>query len=190
MHESDPQKRLAAFDEVKRFVELASKLKSPYIRVFGDKVPPGDTREATIERIIAAMRELGEQAKGSGVSILLESHGDFTDSKSLLQILKGCEMPTTGLLWDAHHTFAFGREQPADTFKLLKKYIRHTHLKDSRPADNGVQYVLTGSGTVPIRDTVRVLVGADIVGITALNGRRRGIRSLKSPRWPFHILRR
>ena len=157
MHESHPQKRTAAFDEVKRFVELASKLKSPYIRVFGDKVEPGQTREATIERIIAAMRELGEQAKGSGVSILLESHGDFTDSKSLLQILKGCEMPTTGLLWDAHHTFAFGREQPGDTFKVLKKYVRHTHLKDSRPSGSGVQYVLTGNGTVPIRDTVRVL---------------------------------
>ena len=158
MHERDPKKRSDAFDEVKRFVDLAARLKSSYIRVFGDKVEAGDTRPAAIERIIAGMRELGEYAKGSGVSILIESHGDFTDSKSLLEILKGAEMPSTGLLWDAHHTCAFGKEKPADTFHALKKYIRHTHLKDSQPAENGVRYVLTGKGTIPVRETVKVLV--------------------------------
>ena len=67
---------------------------------------------------------------------------------SLLEILKGAEMPTTGLLWDAHHTVVAGKEPPADTFKQLSRYIRHTHLKDSKPEGKDVRYVLTGTGTL------------------------------------------
>lgn len=158
LHEFEPAKRAAAIDEGKRFIDLAYQLKAPYIRVFGDKVLPGQTRAATIERVIAGMRVLGEHAKSSGVVVIIESHGDFADSASLKEILKASEMPTTGLLWDAHHTFVLGKEQPATTFRNLGRYVRHTHLKDSRPSDNGVQYVLTGAGTVPVRDTVKVLV--------------------------------
>jgi sugar phosphate isomerase/epimerase len=35
--------------------------------------------------------------------------------------------------------------------------VRHTHLKDSRPEGSDVRYVLVGSGTVPVRQIVRVL---------------------------------
>ena len=185
MHESDPKKRAEAFDEVRRFVDLAARLNSPYVRVFGDKVQPGDTREATVERIIAGMRQAGEHAKGSGVTILIESHGDFTDSPTLLQILKGAEMPTTGLLWDAHHTCAFGHEKPADTFKALKKYIRHTHLKDSRPIETGVQYVLTGKGTIPVKDTVQVLIEGGYRGYFCLEWEKAWHPELEDPEIAF-----
>jgi sugar phosphate isomerase/epimerase len=83
----------------------------------------------------------------------------------LLEILKGAEMPTTGLLWDAHHTVVAGKEEPAYTFKQLGRYIRHTHLKDSKPDEKGVRYVLTGTGTVPVRETVRVLAAGGYRGL-------------------------
>ena len=70
-------------------------------------------------------------------------------------------MPNVALLWDAHHTFVAGKEDPASTFKALGKYVRHTHLKDSRPdgaASKDVKYVLTGTGTVPVSEAVNVLV--------------------------------
>jgi sugar phosphate isomerase/epimerase len=89
--------------------------------------------------------------------VLIESHGDFTDSPSLLEILKGAASPTVALLWDAHHTCVASKEDPAATFKVLGAYVRHTHLKDSRTEGTGVRYVLTGSGTVAVRDTVAVL---------------------------------
>ena len=157
MHEADPKVRAAQLDEGRRFIDLANRLGVPYVRVFGDKVPAGETRASAIARVIEGLRTLGEHAKGSGVSAIIESHGDFTDSPSLLEILKGAAMPTVALLWDAHHTCVAGKEDPAATFKLLGSYVRHTHLKDSRPEGTGVRYVLTGSGTVPVRDTVAVL---------------------------------
>lgn len=157
MHESDPAKRAAQMDEGRRFIDLAHALGAPYVRVFGDQVPEGEDRKAVMARVIAGLRELGEHARGSGVGVIIESHGDFTDSPTLLALLKGAAMPSVGLLWDAHHTFVAGKEQPAVTFKALQPYIRHTHLKDSRPEGAGVRYVLTGTGTVPVRETVAVL---------------------------------
>ena len=174
MHEADPKVRAAQLDEGRRFIDLAARLEVPYVRVFGDKVPPGEARGDVIRRVVDGLRTLGEHAKGSGVSVIIESHGDFTDSPSLRAILEGAAMPNVALLWDAHHTFVAGKESPAQTFKALGSYVRHTHLKDSRPESTfadaaaekkgGVRYVLTGSGTVPVKDTVAVLVKAGYKG--------------------------
>ena len=158
LHEDDAAKRTIQLDEVKRFIDLAHHLRAPYVRVFGDKIVPGRPKQASVERVIAGLRELGRHAQGSGVAVLIESHGDFTDSATLGEILRGAEMPTTGLLWDAHHTFVAGKETPSFTYAQLGKYVRHTHLKDSKPNGKDVAYVLTGQGTVPVAEIVRTLV--------------------------------
>jgi sugar phosphate isomerase/epimerase len=164
MHESDPKVRAAQMDEGKRFVDLAHRLKAPYIRVFGDKIPAGEPKREVMARVVDGLRTLGEHAKGSGVGVLIESHGDFTDSPTLSEMLKAVAMDNVGLVWDAHHTFVAGKEQPAATFAALGRYVRHTHLKDSKPEGADVRYVLTGSGTVPVRETVRILSSAGYKG--------------------------
>jgi sugar phosphate isomerase/epimerase len=187
LHEYEPEKRAAQLDEGKRFIDLAHRLKVPYVRVFPDKVPPGQAKPATIERIIAGMRELGGHARGSGVVVILESHGDFTDSPALLAILKGSEMPTTGFLWDAHHTFVAGKESPAETYRQLGRYVRHTHLKDSRPgATPGERtYVLTGAGEVPVREQVRVLAAGGYRGYYSLEWEKRWHPEIEEPEVAF-----
>jgi len=164
MHEADPKVRAAQLDEGRRFIDLAGRLDVPYVRVFGDKVPPGEPRDAVIARVIDGLRTLGEHAKGSGVTVIIESHGDFTDGASLRKILDGAAMPNVALLWDAHHTCVMSKEDPAVTYKLVGSYVRHTHLKDSRPEGDGIKYVLPGSGTVPLRETVNVLARAGYRG--------------------------
>jgi sugar phosphate isomerase/epimerase len=164
MHEGDPTVRAAQLDEGRRFIDLAHRLDVPYVRVFGDKVPAGEAKPTAVARVVEGLRALGEHAKGSGVSVIIESHGDFTDSPSLLEILTSAAMPNVALLWDAHHTCVAGKEDPAATYTVLGSYVRHTHLKDSRPEGTGIRYVLTGTGTVPVRDTVAVLAKAGYRG--------------------------
>jgi sugar phosphate isomerase/epimerase len=161
-HVAEAGERSKALDEGKRYLELAHRLRARYVRMFGDKVPPGDSRPATISRIIDGLNTLTGAARGSGVTVLIESHGDFTDSPSLRAILEGA--PDAALLWDAHHTVVSSREEPARTFADIGRFVRHTHLKDSRPADGGVRYVLTGTGTVPVRETIEVLARAGYRG--------------------------
>lgn len=164
MHERDPKVRAAQIDEGRRFVDLAHRLHAPYVRVFGDRIPPDEAKADVIARVIEGLRTLGEHARGSGVGILIEAHGDFTDSPTLTSILEAVAMDNVALLWDAHHTFVSGKESPAVTFAALKRFVRHTHLKDSRPEGNGVRYVLTGEGTVPVAETVKVLATGSYQG--------------------------
>jgi sugar phosphate isomerase/epimerase len=157
MHEADPKVRAAQMDEGKRFIDLAHQMKVPYVRVFGDKVSPNESKATAMARVVEGLQELGQHAKGAGVSVIIESHGDFTDSPTLLEMLQAAAMPNVALLWDAHHTFVAGKEQPDYTYKMLGSYVRHTHLKDSKPEGTGVRYVLTGTGNVPVKETVAVL---------------------------------
>jgi len=183
--EPDPAKRLAQLDEAKRFIDLAHKLKSPYVRVFGGKLLKGQTMEDATKLIVAGFKELNQHAKGSSVTLLIESHDEFTTSESLLAILKGANLPTAALLWDAHHTFVAGKEQPADTFKQLGKFARHTHLKDSKPEGNDRRYVLTGTGEVPVKQTVKVLASNGYRGYYCFEWEKRWHPEIEEPEVAF-----
>lgn len=183
--EPDAAKRPAQLDEARRFIDLAHKLKSPYVRVFGGKLANGQTMADATKLIVTGFKELHEHAKGSGVTLLIESHDEFTTSESLLAILKGANLPTAALLWDAHHTFVSGKEQPDQTFKQLGKFTRHTHLKDSRPEGNGRRYVLTGAGEVPVKQTVKVLVKNGYRGYYCFEWEKRWHPEIEDPEIAF-----
>jgi sugar phosphate isomerase/epimerase len=185
MHEADPAVRAAQLDEGRRFVDLAHQLRAPYVRVFGDKIPPGDSKAAVMSRVVDGLRTLGEHARGSGVGVLIEAHGDFTDSPTLLELLNSAAMDNVALLWDAHHTFVSGKEPPAKTYDALKRYVRHTHLKDSKPEGTGVRYVLTGAGTVPVRETVDLLARAGYKGFYCLEWEKGWHPEIEEPEVAF-----
>lgn len=161
MHDTglEHEKQLA---DARRFIDLASQLSAPYVRVFGNKLV--GPRDAAVEHIAGSLRELGDYAAPKSVTVLLESHGDFTNSPILREILETAASPQVGLLWDAHNTFVEGKEDPAITVSQLVKYIRHTHLKDSRAENGQDHYVLTGHGEVPVKRQVELLVAAGYTG--------------------------
>jgi sugar phosphate isomerase/epimerase len=159
MHEMDPVKHAAQLDEARRFIDLAHALGAPYVRVFGNEYVKDVPRAEMLAHIAGALHELGDYAKPKHVTVVIESHGDFTDSPALLEILQKADSPNVALLWDAHHTFVSGKEQPEDTVRQLGRYIRHTHLKDSVPTGGGNdrRYVLTGTGEVPVKRQIAAL---------------------------------
>ena len=162
LHHADPEKRKQQLADAKRFIDLAGALGAPYVRVFGNKID--GPRELVIARVASGLQELGSYSGERGVTVLIESHGDFTDSPTLSEILKRADSPSVGVLWDAHHTFVSGKEDPQFTVQKLGRYIRHTHLKDSVPAADGRRYVLTGRGEVPVRKQVEVLAATSYTG--------------------------
>jgi len=155
LHEADPAKRAEQIADGKRFIDLASAIGSPYVRVFGNELK--GPREEVIARVAAGLHELGEYAGPRGVTVIIESHGDFVHSPDLKEVLTRADSPHAALLWDAHHTFADGHEQPEDTVRELGSWIRHTHLKDSIPDGTGRKYVLTGRGDVPVQRQIQAL---------------------------------
>jgi sugar phosphate isomerase/epimerase len=164
MHEKERAARDQQLDEGRRFIDLAQALSVPYVRMFGDKVPPGEAKEDVMKRVVEGFQEMAAHAVSAGVTVLIESHGDFTRSADLDAILTRVGSPAFALLWDAHHTFVAGEEQPAYTWKQLGGRVRHTHLKDSVPQGAERRYVLTGTGQVPVGEQVRVLVAGGYKG--------------------------
>jgi sugar phosphate isomerase/epimerase len=183
MHEPDAARRATQMSEARRFIELAHQLRSPYVRVFPNQLVKGEDRKTTIDRIIAGLRELGDHAKGSDVTIIVESHGEFVTSPPLLEIIKGADHPNVAFLWDAHHTCVAG-EAPAETFKQLGRYVRHTHLKDSRAPkgdEKARRYVLTGSGEVPVLETVKVLAAGGYSGYYSFEWEKKWHPEIEAP---------
>jgi sugar phosphate isomerase/epimerase len=177
MHDLDA----AQLDEAGRYIDLASALGAPYVRVFGDRYVASEPQEATRERIAANLRKLGERAQGRGVTVLIESHGDFTDSPSLREILERADSPAVALLWDAHHTFVAGREAPVDTVRQVGRWIRHTHLKDSIAVGADRRYVLTGTGEVPVRHQIEALAELGYRGVYSFEWEKRWHPEIEEP---------
>ncbi len=155
LHDADPAKHAQQLADAKRFIDLASALGSPYVRVFGNDIK--GPKEEVVARVAAGLHELGEYAGPRGVTVIIESHGDFVDSSTLKEVLTRADSPHAALLWDAHHTYADGHEQPEYTVHELGSWVRHTHLKNSVPAGKERKYVLTGRGGVPIERQVQAL---------------------------------
>ena len=161
MHETEPGKRQKQLNEARRSIDLAAALESPYVRVFGNSpdsenpvIPDQDLKM----RVASALHELGEYAGGRNITVLMESHDDFTSSTALEDVFRRADSKHVGLLWDAYHTYnGSSHEQPETTVEKLGKWIHHTHIKDGAGSGKERHYVLTGQGDVPIRRQVKAL---------------------------------
>jgi sugar phosphate isomerase/epimerase len=185
MHEKDKAVREKQLDEGRRFIDLAQAMGVPYVRMFGDKLVPGEPKEETMKRIVEGFQQMAAYAKPAGVTVLIESHGDFTSSGDLDAILKAVGSEAFALLWDAHHTFVAGKEAPADTWKALGSHVRHTHLKDSKPEGDARRYVLTGAGEVPVQEQVRVLAQGGYSGFFAFEWEKKWHPEIEEPEVAF-----
>jgi sugar phosphate isomerase/epimerase len=185
LHETAPDKGPAGMAEARSFIDLASRIGVPYVRVFGNKFTDGVPREQTLELIARNLRTLGEYGREHNVLVLLETHGDFTDSPTILELMKRADSKGAAVLWDAHHTFVLGKESPETSVRELGPYIRHTHLKDSVPAATDRRYVLTGAGEVPVRRQVEALARAQYKGFYSFEWEKRWHPEIEEPQVAF-----
>lgn len=180
MHEKDATKYADAMAETRRFIDVASALGAPYVRVFGNTLVKNAPREPQLAYIARGLHELGAYAQPRRVTVLLESHGDFVDSPTLLEIMQLADSANVALLWDAHHTFV-GGESPETSVRELGRFIRHTHLKDSVPAAVDRKYVLTGTGEVPVRRQVEALARSGYRGFYNFEWEKRWHPEIEEP---------
>lgn len=157
MHIDEVVHRKKQIDEGKRFIDLAAKLGCPFIRVFPNRLPPEKEKSYSIDLIASGLRELGDHAKGSTVTVLMETHGDVVKVEDIVQVMERCNHEKVALIWDIVNMWSVTKEPPADAFRALKKYIRHTHIKDAVVADAKLSYVFVGQGNTPVLEAVDIL---------------------------------
>lgn len=157
MHHREQPTRQKNLDDGKRYIDLAQKLDCPYIRVFPNNLPKDDTRQSVLELIVAGLNELGAYAKGSKVKVLMETHGDLVYIKDLVFVMKNVDTKKVGLVWDIMNAWSVTKENPADMYKAISRYIDHVHVKDGLIKEGKIEYRLLGQGEAPIKQSVQLL---------------------------------
>lgn len=157
MHYKEANERQKQLDAAKQFIDLAHEIDCPYIRVFPNNFPKEQDRNETIDLIIDGLKTLGAYAKGSKVTVLMETHGDVVWVADIVNIMQATGGDNTGLIWDLANMWNVTKEKPGDVYPQIKKYIHHTHIKDNTLIDDKISYKLLGKGVVPIFEGIDLL---------------------------------
>jgi sugar phosphate isomerase/epimerase len=166
-------------DEGVRMAELAAELHSPGIRVFGDRIDPTSTRSATLGWIVNSLNILIEKTRHSGVSVWLETHGDFSSASQVQPILSDVE--GLGLVWDAASAFVECGERPLKNGIALQSAVRHMHIKDLRKVDSKWAPAMTGEGEFPIPEIRQALVAINYDDFLSFEWEKKWHPEIESP---------
>ena len=164
LHHLDASARAKNIDEGKQFIDLASKLSCPYVRIFPNNLPKEQDKKQTLDLITEGLLELANYAKGANVTVLLETHGDVVYKDDLAYVMQHAGHPNVGLIWDIFNMWSVTGEPPATVFETLKKYIRHTHIKDATKSGDKFNYVFIGKGVVPLEEALGALKASGYKG--------------------------
>jgi sugar phosphate isomerase/epimerase len=181
----DPAERDKQFDETRRNMELAAKLGTHILRVYGGRVPEGHTVDSILPTLVENLRTIGDEAAQYDVTLALETHDDWTDSATFARLMAEADHPRVRVLWDLHHPYRTNGEPAEVTYANLAPYTVSTHVKDSIPAAEGHQYVLLGEGDVPLKQMLDMLVAGGYDGYAILEWEKRWIPSLAEPEVAF-----
>ena len=150
---TDPE----AIEDIKKIIDIAGYMRVDYVGI-GTRTEDEDA----IKRVIS---ELLSIAKEKNVTILIETEGIYSDTKKLCDMLDGFADDNLAALWDLHHTYRFGKEEPKDTIRNLGAYVKHVHLCDSDDEDT---YNLIGEGSAPVKEFMDALYSIDYAGFISL----------------------
>ncbi|HEX6648953.1 MAG TPA: sugar phosphate isomerase/epimerase family protein [Pyrinomonadaceae bacterium] len=156
-HSADRNERANQVKIALAHADLAAKLGAPLIRVFPDKIQAGVEREQTRDWIVTSLREVAERLP-DGVSVGLETHGDFARTECATEIVTRANHPQVKLIWDVANSVAAGDaiQQAAAT---VRPYLAHVHLRDAKPVSGSEHWlpVLAGCGRVSFAEAIAAI---------------------------------
>ena len=187
-----PEKLAANLDEAKRTIEVANHLNCQNVRIFGggDLVAhPRPVLAAIGQDCISQILDLGGARK---LHWLFETHDQWIRAQDCKLLLDGIPDPAFGALWDMGHTYRVGKEDPEVTYKALTGRIGYTHIKDAvyEPGhplamEDGWHYVLPGQGTLPLAQSIGLLVAGGYDGWLQFEHEKRWHTVLPEPEIAF-----
>lgn len=181
-HLRDAPVRIAAFDASLHLVgtnaaeraELlalgpwAEALGVRWLRVF-DGGREADAAELAEAAATVRWWDACRRDRGWRVNLMVETHDSLFTAAAVQRFLAAS--PDTAILWDSHHTWRKGGEDPLVTWSALRPAVVHVHVKDGVPvpsARHPFTYVLPGDGDFPIRSLLARLQADGFAGRVSL----------------------
>lgn len=139
------------------FVPWAEALGVRWLRVFD-----GQARDEA-DFLAAAIETLGwwhgrRRAHGWACDLMVETHDSLFSGERIARFAQAAG--GAAILWDTHHTWRKGGEDPLKTWHRIRPHVVHMHVKDSinRPGPkHPFTYVLPGDGEFPAGPLLDVL---------------------------------
>lgn len=165
-----------AVAEAKAYIDLASCLNVPYIRVMCTNRPMPDGGD--IQLCKRLYKEILSYGRDKNVLPLIETNGIFCDTKLLRDFVEECD---GGVLWDINHPYRFNGESVETTIKNLAGRIRYVHVKDSVVQNGVTKYKMLGYGDIPVKNALNGLRNIGYDGAVSLEWVKRWEPDLEEP---------
>ena len=143
----DVVKRDQHIADLRTYVDLAADLGCPLVRTFGG--PRDRDRElgAVVDYVAEGYRQVLSQASDRGVTVLMETHDDWSCSASVRAVVERTDHPNLKVLWDVMHTQRM-QERPDESYRILRSHVRHLHVHDGTIVDGQIRIDPLGEGII------------------------------------------
>jgi len=173
--------------ELKEYGKLCNEFNTPYIRVFGGSIG-NISREEAFNIVESNLRDMLKIAEEYDITLLLETHDDWTRCEYVHEILKRAESKHIQVLWDIHHPYRTVGESPQLTWDTLGENIKYTHWKDSyikKDTVRGYQLCLLGKGDIPLGKIYHILRENGYTGYFTLEWEKLWCPEIEEPEVAF-----
>jgi sugar phosphate isomerase/epimerase len=132
----------------KEFVQVVADIGGKGVKVRPNDLPKDVPVDKTLEQIGKSLIPCGKAADDAGIEIWVEVHGRGTaEPENIKKIMEHCGHPKVGLTWNSNPTDVKDKSV-AESFGLLKRWIRSCHIND---------LYKDGQGVYPYRELFRLL---------------------------------
>lgn len=142
------------------YLELASALGCPYVRMFAGEIQKWDNKRAALARVAEALISVVPLAQKSGVTLLVENGGDFATSDDLWFLMDAVRHPAVRVCWNVANA-RVALERPTVSFPRLGTRVALVHLTDATfdPAGNLIEFKPLGQGNADVSRALEILRG-------------------------------
>ena len=165
-------------DELLEFVPWAEALGLKRLRVFDGGGTASDAEYAGIASTLNWWNNLRSSNRWT-VDLMVETHDMLYTSERIKRFYAAS--PGAALLWDTHHTWRKGGEDPLATWSAVGPGVCHIHVKDSVGISDGrnpYTYVLPGDGEFAMSPLLNRLKIDRFTGPVSLEWEKRWIPTL------------
>jgi sugar phosphate isomerase/epimerase len=127
----DPKARKQDVQRVKDWVDVASKLGAPVLRIFSGPVPEDyeNKWDEVAAWMVECMKEVADYGQSKGVMIGVQNHGDMmATGEQTVKVLKAVNHPWFGLILDTGY---FHTDDPYKDMEMCVPYAINWQIKES-----------------------------------------------------------
>lgn len=139
-----------------------------------------DLSDTAIDRAVETLAWWADARTEAGwqTDLMIETHDTLVTSDAVDQLVRAAAAVEVvpRLLWDAHHTWRKGGEDPVATWTRVRDLVVHLHVKDSvgvPSARHPFTYTLPGDGDFPMADLLARLRSDGYAGVLSLEWERK-----------------